>query len=279
MAHIGHMLVASDLTGRSVYPLQRAVQLKAESDCQLTVLHVVEHGLTAQILERRRTEADAQLEGWKRTLSEASQPGIGISVEVGDPFAAIVEVLQAGRIDLAVVGGPGKRGLKELFTGTTAERVIRFSHVPVLMVNRHPDGPYKRVIVAVDFSQGSQRALEWACRVAPHAEIRLVHAWQSPLWEAGSDEPQTDAATERLREQEVQQLRAMIARVAGGRTFALEIVEDGPFAALRNAIGVFNADLLAMGTHTRTRLATAMVGSLAQEFLAAGACDVLVAKA
>ena len=278
MAHIGHMLVASDLTGRSVYPLQRAAQLKAESDCQVTVLHVVEHGLTQYIQERRCADAAAELEGWKRALPEASQPGIGISVTVGDPFAAIVDVLQRGRVDLAVMGGPGKRGLKELFTGTTAERVIRFSDEPVLMVNQHPDGPYKRVVVAVDFSQGARRALEWTCRIAPQAEIRLLHAWLTPLWE-GSDERETAAANQRLQEQEERQLREMIARVAGGRTFPLEIVEHDPFTALRNAVGTFNADLLAMGTHARSRMATAMVGSLAQEFLAAGACDVLVAKA
>jgi nucleotide-binding universal stress UspA family protein len=272
------MLVASDLTGRSVYPLQRAVQLKAESDCQMTVLHVVEHGLTQHVQERRRAEAARELESWKQALPEPAQLGIGISVAVGDPFAEIVDVLQSGRVDLAVVGGPGKRGLRELFIGTTAERVIRFSDQPVLMVNRHPNGHYKRVVVAIDFSHAALRALEWACRIAPQAEIKLVHAWQTPLWE-GSIKGETDAANERLRTQEHRQLNELVTRVAGGRTFPLEIVEDDPFTALRNAIGLFNADLLAMGTHARTRLATAMIGSLAEEFLAAGACDVLVTKA
>jgi nucleotide-binding universal stress UspA family protein len=279
MAHIGHLLVASDLTGRSVYPLQRAVQLKAESDCQVTVLHVVEQGLTSHVSERRYAEALAELEDWKRALPEASQPGIGVTVTVGDPFADIVDTLHAQQIDLAVIGGPGKRGVKELFTGTTAERVIRFSDEPVLMVNRHPSGPYKRVVVAMDFSQGAKRALEWACRIAPQAEIKLVYAWQSPLWGRASEQRETDAANQRLREQEERQLRAVIEEVAAGRGLPLEIVEDSPFSALRSTIGVFGADLLAMGTHSRSRLATAMVGSLAQEFLAADACDVLVAKA
>jgi nucleotide-binding universal stress UspA family protein len=49
-------------------------------------------------------------------------------------------------------------------------------------------------------------------------------------------------------------------------------------AALRNRIGTFGADLLSMGTHARSRLSTAIVGSLAQEFLTAAPCDVLVAR-
>lgn len=279
MAHIGHLLVASDLTGKSIYPLQRAVQLKAESDCQLTVMHVVEPGLTSRVSERRHAEASAELASWKQSLPEAIQPGVGIVVTVGDPFASILDTLQTRQVDLAVIGGPGKRGLKELFTGTTAERVIRFSEEPVLMVNRHPSGPYKRVLVALDFSQGAKRALEWACRIAPEAEIRLVYAWQSPLWGPASEQRETDAANQRLREQEEGYLRQIIEQVAPSRPLALQIVEDSPFTAVRNAIGHFGAELLAMGTHSRSRLATATVGSLAQEFLAEGACDVLVAKA
>lgn len=278
MAQLAHLLAATDLTGRSVYPLQRAMQLRAESDCQVTVLNVVENGLTAGITERRRADVLSELENWQRSLTEATQPGVGVDVVVGDPFAAILEALRSLQADLAVIGGPGKRGLKELFTGTTAERVIRFADQPVLMVNQHPNGPYKRVLVAMDFSQGARRALEWACRIAPEAEIRLVHAWQPPVKGPAHKKLQTDAANRRLREQEEQQLRAVIQQVAPALSLPLEIADDEPYSALRNRIGTFGADLLAMGTHARSRLSTAIVGSLAQEFLAAGPCDVLVAR-
>lgn len=56
------------------------------------------------------------------------------------------------------------------------------------------------------------------------------------------------------------------------------VVEGDPHSVIRNEIGSFNA-LLVMGTHSRSRLATALVGSLAHTFLAEGACDVLVARA
>jgi nucleotide-binding universal stress UspA family protein len=278
MAQLTHLLAATDLTGRSVYPLQRALQLRTESYCQVSVLNVVEHGLTSNLSERRRVEALSELQNWQRSLTEAIQPGVSVAVVVGDPFAAIVEALRNQKADLAVIGGPGKRGIKELLTGTTAERVIRFADQPVLMVNQQPNGPYRRVVVAMDFSQGARRALEWACRIAPEAEIRLVHAWQPPVSGPTHEKLETDSANRRLREQEEQQLRAVIQHVAPAIPLPLEIVEDEPFPALRRAIGTFGADLLAMGTHARSRLSTAVVGSLAQEFLAAAPCDVLVAR-
>jgi universal stress protein E len=278
MAQLAHLLAATDLSAKSVYPLQRAIQLRAKSDCQVTVLHVVEHGLTAAITQRRRAEALSELENWQRSLPEATQLGVGLDVVVGDPFAAILQALQSQKTDLAVIGGPGKRGIKELFTGTTVERVIRFADQPVLMVNQHPNGPYKRVLVAMDFSQGARRALEWACRIAPEAEIRLVHAWQPPVKGRAHEKQEIDAANRRLREQEEQQLNAIIQQVAPVRSLPLEITEEEPYSAIRNTIRGLGAGLLAMGTHARSRLSTAIVGSLAQEFLAAGACDVLVAR-
>jgi nucleotide-binding universal stress UspA family protein len=278
MAQLAHLLAATDLTGRSANALQRAIQLRAESDSQVTVLHVVEHDLTAGTTERRRADALSELEHWHRSLTEAAQPGVSVDIVVGDPFAAIVDELRVQQADLAVIGGPGKRGLKELFTGTTAERVVRFADRPVLMVNRHPNGPYKRVLIAMDFSEGAKLALEWARRIAPGAEIQLVHAWQPLVGGRAHQQRETEAANRRLREQEEQQLRAVIKQVAPALSLPLEIEDDEPYAALRNRIGTFGADLLAMGTHSRSRLSTAIVGSLAREFLAAAPCDVLVAR-
>ena len=278
MTQAAHLLAATDLTPKSVWPLQRAIQMRAESDCRVTVLSVVEHCLTASITERRLSESLSELQNWKATLPEAAQPGVSVEVVVGDPFSVIFDGVRAQHADLAVIGGPSKRGLKELFIGTTAERVVRFANQPVLIVNQHPNGPYKRVLVAMDFSGGAKRALEWACRIAPNAEIRLVHAWQPPVKGRAHERLEIDAANRQLREQEEQQLKAVVQQVAPALSLLVEIVDDEPYSALRNRVGSFGADLLAMGTPARSRLSTAIVGSLAQEFLAAGPCDVLVAR-
>ena len=113
----------------------------------------------------------------------------------------------------------------------------------------------------------------------PEAEIKLVHAWQPQLWGSGRQEDDRDAANKRLRDQEERQIRAVVDEMAAGRSLQLEVVEESAYSVLRNTIGAINAELLAMGTHSRSRLSTAIVGSLAQEFLAAAPCDVLVARA
>ncbi len=157
MSTFAHILAATDLTGRSVYALQRALQIKAESNCQLTVLHVVEHGLTPGLKQRHYEAALANLEDWKQSLPVAQQLGLDVRVLFGDPFATILAILESEQIELAVVGSPGKNEMKGLFIGTTAERVIRFSPTPVLMVRQHAAGAYSKALVAVDFSPSAKR--------------------------------------------------------------------------------------------------------------------------
>jgi nucleotide-binding universal stress UspA family protein len=96
---------------------------------------------------------------------------------------------------------------------------------------------------------------------------------------SSKDAAELQAALERLRAQEERQIRALLEQVVPARPLRIDMVEGNPYAAIRNEIGTFNAELLAMGTHSRSRLATAMIGSLAQDFLAEGACDVLVTRA
>jgi universal stress protein E len=275
MSTFAHILAATDLTGRSVYALQRALQIKAESNCQLSVLHVVEHGLTPGLRQRHYEAALANLEDWKQSLPVAQQLGLDVRVLFGDPFATILAMLESEQIELAVVGSPGKNEMKGLFTGTTAERVIRFSPAaPVLMVRQHAAGAYSRALVAVDFSPSAKQALYWAGRIAPDAEIRLAHAWQPAV----RDTMNQDRANQRLRDQEERHLQNIVNQVPATSGKPIDMIEGDPHDTIRKALGGLNAELLVMGTHGRGRLAAALLGSVAHAFLATGPCDVMVVR-
>ena len=281
MSTLQHILVATDLTGRSLYALERAMQLKMQSGAALDVLHVIEPGFSSRLQERRHADALAVLQDWKEALPEVARQELIINVMVGEPFSTIVEELTNHQMDLLVVGRPGRHGVKELFLGTTTDRVVRYSNQPVLMVAQHPNGAYKRVIVALDFSEGAARALTWAYRVAPDADVRVVHAWQSPfLGLPARDASAANKDKARIRELDERRIKEILEQASPQPSSPrLVVVEGDPHSVIRNEIGTFNADLLVMGTHSRSRIATATLGSFAQAFLAEGACDVLVARA
>jgi nucleotide-binding universal stress UspA family protein len=262
-------LVASDLTDRSCLALGRAIRLKRASAAALTLLHVIEPGLTEELEHNRRAAARATLEAHLSQASHEELRRVVIEVLVGDPVATIVAESEARGADLIVLGEPAKRRLKELFVGTTAERVVRNSQRPVVVVKTQSDGPYQRVVVAFDLSEAAERVLDTALSLAPHAQFRLVHA-SGP---GGAEERERtrghlDDVAKRARDRSAYPS----ARVA------LEVVEGHPASVVANARAAFDADLLAMGTHGRGRLQTAFLGSVAQELAATSACDVLVTR-
>ena len=122
MADIKHILVATDLTDRSERACERGARLGRERAATVLLLHVVEGGLMAEVQERRRALAEEYLREWFGNLHEVDRSGVRFNVETGDPFAVILEEAQERNADLVVLGEPGKKGLKELFVATTAER-------------------------------------------------------------------------------------------------------------------------------------------------------------
>jgi pyruvate/2-oxoglutarate dehydrogenase complex dihydrolipoamide acyltransferase (E2) component len=68
--------------------------------------------------------------------------------------------------DLLVLGARGTSFMRHLMLGSTAERLVRKSNRPLLVVRQPPHERYRRVIVALDFSPSSLAALELARAVA-----------------------------------------------------------------------------------------------------------------
>ena len=59
-------------------------------------------------------------------------------VREGAPADEIDEVARDRAADVIVMGTHGRTGLRRLVAGSTAERVVRTSQVPVMTI-RHPD--------------------------------------------------------------------------------------------------------------------------------------------
>jgi nucleotide-binding universal stress UspA family protein len=283
MSKIARLMVATDLTERSQRAFERAIELKSQAGATVTLLHAVEPGLFPAIGEERYADAEDFLRDQIAALPEEKRAGVACDIRVGEPFTTIIDEAHRRNAELIILGQPAKGSLKELFVGTTTERVVRYSDLPVLVVKEPLRGAYQRVLVAMDLSEGSIRALETAYRIAPDADFLVLHAWYAPLMGFGTNDATESVVTrenQRIRElvdRRTKELLSGLAPRAAAPRF--ELVDSSPYVAIRNQISMFHPDVLAMGTHARSALKTAMTGSLAREFLAEAACDVLVARA
>jgi nucleotide-binding universal stress UspA family protein len=84
----------------------------------------------ADIMEGRR-----RIEGLLAELTSQGVAGCTGEVLPGNvPAATILERANSGRHDTVVIGTHGRSGFKRLWVGSVAERVVRFSDIPVITV-------------------------------------------------------------------------------------------------------------------------------------------------
>jgi nucleotide-binding universal stress UspA family protein len=286
------ILAALDLEPGSEAVLARAVQLASAHGAWLVLLHVVDSESLSDIVDgsgRSETDLQEQLRQQALTRLEESLVETGrtrrtdVRVEFGSPHEVITRVAEERSADLVVIGPLRSQGrsLSEKVLGSTADRVIRASPAPVLVVKIASVEPYRQVATAVDFSLQSAAAARVARKLVPDAGQELIHVVDFPLpFEQALLRTGTPQA-------EIEKYRA--ARVAKGRdklyAFARDVVggdqatrflegEAGP-ALIRLSQGR-GIDLLVLGPHGRGVVLQALLGSVAQRVLREAVCDVLI---
>lgn len=278
------ILMATDLSSRSAMALPRAVRLAVERGAALIVQHVVDESLPEQMQDVLKTGAEEILRNQIAAVPGHETIDRGIVVASGRPSADILRHAAEAAADLIVLGARPKAGLKDAFRGTTAERVIRAAHVPVLVVKTEAKESYRRVLVGTDFSVHARHAMQTALRVAPEAECCVVHAYLVPFGAFMSSE----ATREQVEGEHQRRLSQMIgeemdrftASFAGAQPRLRQVMREGiaQECILREVVSS-RADLLVVGSHGRTGVAHAFLGSVAEDLLTQAPCDVLVARA
>lgn len=276
------LLAATDLSSRSDRALRRAGLLASALGAELLLLHAVDDDQPRSLVEAERREAWALLRQQAAGLPELQAAGATPLVEEGDPFEAILRIAEARAVDLAVLGEHRRRPLRDIFVGTTVERVMRHGRHPVLMVNQPPAAPYRRILAATDLSDHAARALRTADRLGllAGADLTLLHAFE-PLGMGAIARANLAEAEMRAHTGEAAQAaRAGLDRFAAGLApvrAPRRLVEEGRPATVVKAVAErLRPDLLVIGTAGAGGLRRALLGSVAAEVLAAIACDALV---
>lgn len=273
------VLVPTDFSSSAQHALARALRLPLAPAARVVLLHVLPDRMPETL--RAEVEAEARTSLAKLVASSAIPDGVVLATEIvtGEAYEQIIARARMLDASLVVIGRHGQRRIRDLLIGSTAERTLRYGDVPVLVVNLEPEGPYRRPLVASDLEDSSLRVVDLARSVLePEVAIDLVHAFRVPFgglrYTSGSArleqglETEARAALDKL----VQSLgddRARwnpVLRLGDARTVLLtEIVSR-------------DADLAVIGTHGRSGIAHAIVGSVAEWVIAAARCDVLVTR-
>jgi len=277
------IVCATDLLPRSEAAIERAGMLADELGADLRLLHVVAPTDSERALEQTlqinlaQTRARAQPPLWRaRTKPQ-------VAVRTGKPARLIIETLEQSKASLLVLGPHRKRPLRDTVEGTIAEKVLSAKRWPLLVVNGEPRAPYRRVLLALDGSRASAfaiRAAESFLR-APHAELKIVHAHETPyegrLDYAGVSVDAIARYAEGWEREAERIIRGLVqTESVDPERYDINIDHGHPASAILRAIESYEPDLIVMGTRGRGRLRRAFLGSVANRVLHELSCDALI---
>ncbi|MEO8527193.1 MAG: universal stress protein, partial [Caldimonas sp.] len=181
MKRFKNILAATDLSSPARQAADRAARLARRSGANLRLVHAIGAGTLAQwrlLLDPDSSLQQELVEQTRRELQAladelAAERGVSVdaSLAQGAVTEEIARAADAMPADLVVLGARGGSFLRRFVLGSTAERLLRKATQPMLVVKQRAHEPYRRVLVAVDFSPWSADLVGLARRIAPRAHL------------------------------------------------------------------------------------------------------------
>jgi len=270
---IQSILVATDLSVPDMLALQRAWRLAHAHRATVKLMYVPPRGQQVPATAAERLGDTARL----------LEQGLGLRVTTVPIQAHRLEdlVAQARGMDLVVLPHRRERSTAAFFRGQPVLRILRSCSCPVLVARQVGGEHYRRILVAVDFSPGSEALVKLAADLDGEAELELFHAFstrgEARLRAAEATEQAVRAYRERCQrhaqkrmlvltdsfEARRNRLFTMIGRGDAGRQTVVQQERSG-------------ADLVVVGKRRSSAWADFFCGSVAQRILSWGSSDVLV---
>ncbi len=295
MKTLDTLLVPIDGSDASANAIEYAFQMGSTTGASITFCHSVDPsavqcspydlGGMGVMIEEIEQVSTSLLAAAK---AKADARGIAAStLELRGPaIAAIVDAANQRGVSAIVMGTAGRSGASRWFLGSVTEGVLRSSDRPVFTISRwqpvaaKQPSYFKRIVVAVDQSEASNAAIEFALRLAdpPHTTVELVHILHAPAMRA-TVEPNGKGQQRLIREcAQAEELLQTCSERFGERNIHVDrTMKDGDPAAEIVAIASHQrADLITIGTHGRRGLQRLVLGSVAEHVVRGASVPVAV---
>jgi nucleotide-binding universal stress UspA family protein len=142
MNFISKILAPTDCSEASMDALKYSIKIAKTHRAELMVLNVVSHlknaafhSLSDKSVSNSKVHLAAknQLEEFWKSMGK-NEIEADLIVEFGDPFAEIMRYAKSKKNDIIVMGTHGRTGLVHVLMGSVAEKVVRYSPIPVVTV-------------------------------------------------------------------------------------------------------------------------------------------------
>lgn len=299
---IHNVLVPVDFSGASLEAIKFTLPLLKRFGANLHLVHVAAPdaplaGLAAMPIVLSDGESAHRVrKHLKRAAKEVAPELQSTTIHAlrGQPFEQICQVARDTNIDLIVIATRGNTGLKHLVLGSTAERVVRYSPCPVLVVRpttrKKTTGrngsaqtalSIKKILVPIDFSDCSMKGLAYAKALGEEfrAKLVLLHAVHLEYYVASDEYARYDLPLlmQQAEKDAKEQMRDLVKKTDWEGLKVETALEAGhPGQQICHRAEDRHADLIVTSTHGLTGLKHILIGSTAEYMVRHAPCPVLV---
>ena len=259
------ILVPTDFSKHAEYALRVAAQIAKKNNSEIYLLHMLElphqgsdaisSGSAIPQIMFFKEMAINKLE----TLMESDfLEGTNVSeiIQFEKAFDGIMEISKKNSVDLIVMGSHGASGYEEMFIGSNAEKVVRSSEVPVLIIkNETEEFKANKLVFASDFSDEIKKPfaklIEFATIFNSHLDLVMINTPNSFKSTAVAEKIMTD-----------------FLEGTNFTNYSTHIYNDVNIEkGILNYSSSVDADLIGMCTHGRTGFSHFFNGSISEDLV------------
>lgn len=256
------IVVPIDFSEQSDYALKVAASLAKTHNTEILALHMLELNqamiTSSEGFHPEQTVFLIKLaeKRFKDFLNKPYLKGIKVTpiVKHFKVFSEVNDVAKKVDADMIIMGSHGTDGLKEIFVGSNAERVVRNADIPVLIIKKnHEDFKIDRFLFACAFKEESLESFRKARNFAEllNAELKLVYV-NTPGDEFLSSKDTNDRISKFLDQ--------------AGVSMEVEVYNDYNIeSGILNYSEIMSADIIGIPTHGRKGLSHFFMGSIGED--------------
>ncbi len=270
------ILIPTDFSENAEYALKVAAQIARENNGEIILLHMLE--LPSQAGDAVGSGSDipeimffknAAIGRLEDLMDEDYLEGITVSrvVQFDMAFEGIMKISQINNIDLIIMGSHGASGFKEMFIGSNAEKVVRNSDVPVLIIKKEqPNFNVDNFVFASDFTDEIKKPFEKV--------VEFANRFDSTLHLVMITTPNNFKSTPIA--QDIMNKFAAKFKINKFETHIYN--ETNVEKGILNFADSINADLIGMSTHGRKGLSHFFNGSISEDLVNHSSLPVITFK-
>ncbi len=152
MLKLKKILCPTDFSEASCEALKYAISLARSTQSKLILMYVVNQKMFSEGLSLLRASspealgkemADEARRRLKMLIPVEERDGIDweTNIRSGNPAQEVIRYAKESDIDMIVIGTAGHSGVERMMFGSTAEKVVRGAHCPVLSVKPPATNP------------------------------------------------------------------------------------------------------------------------------------------